>query len=145
MLFGSAITWLKIIQTLQVGGVLESSGDPLEDGHRDFWNWCILGWEIDENESAILNDPNCIYNKRWPKLSIPSSNILYIHPSIDWYQRNCILMEIVKVGSVVTCDQQLWSDSEPDKWIYNQRSCKPWFLPTFNHKHKHLQIKWEIS
>ena len=24
MLFGSAITWLKIIQTLQVGGVLES-------------------------------------------------------------------------------------------------------------------------
>ena len=29
MLFGSAITWLKIIQTLQVGGVLESSGDPL--------------------------------------------------------------------------------------------------------------------
>ena len=36
MLFGSAITWLKIIQTLQVGGVLESSGDPLEDGHRDF-------------------------------------------------------------------------------------------------------------
>ena len=36
MLFGSAITWLKIIQTLQVGGVLESSGDPFEDGHRDF-------------------------------------------------------------------------------------------------------------
>ena len=31
-----ATTWLKIIQTLQVGGVLESSGDPLDDGHRDF-------------------------------------------------------------------------------------------------------------
>jgi len=31
-----AITWLKIIQILQVGGVLESSGPPLHDGHRDF-------------------------------------------------------------------------------------------------------------
>ena len=33
--------WLKIIQTLQVGGVLESSGPPPADGHRDFWNWCL--------------------------------------------------------------------------------------------------------
>ena len=31
-----AITWLKIIQILQVGDVLESSGPPLDDGHRDF-------------------------------------------------------------------------------------------------------------
>ena len=31
-----ATTWLKIIQTLQVGGVLETSGTPLDDGHRDF-------------------------------------------------------------------------------------------------------------
>ena len=38
-----AITWLKIIQTWQVGGVLESSGTPLEDGHRDFEHRCILG------------------------------------------------------------------------------------------------------
>ena len=36
MLFGSAITLLKIIQTLQVGGVLESSGGPLNNGHKDF-------------------------------------------------------------------------------------------------------------
>ena len=62
MLFGSAITWLKIIQTLQVGGVLESSRDPLEDGHRDFQNWCILGWEIDENESPVLIDAKCRYH-----------------------------------------------------------------------------------
>ena len=34
--FGCAITRLKIMQTLQVGGVLESSGPPLDDGHRDF-------------------------------------------------------------------------------------------------------------
>ena len=34
--FGCAITWLKIMQILQVGGVLESSGPPLDDGHRDF-------------------------------------------------------------------------------------------------------------
>ena len=33
--FGSAVTWLKIIQTLQDGGVLESSGPPLHDGLRD--------------------------------------------------------------------------------------------------------------
>ena len=31
-----AITWPKIIQTSQVGGVLETSGPPLDDGHTDF-------------------------------------------------------------------------------------------------------------
>ena len=31
-----AVTWLKIIRILQVGGVLESSGPLLDDGHRDF-------------------------------------------------------------------------------------------------------------
>ena len=30
------ITWLKVILTLQVGGVLESSGDPLDDGYENF-------------------------------------------------------------------------------------------------------------
>ena len=45
-----AITWLKIIQTSQVGGVLESSGAPLPDGHRDFEDWCILGWVIHEKQ-----------------------------------------------------------------------------------------------
>ena len=30
-LFGSSITWLKIIRTLQVGGVLETSGPSLDD------------------------------------------------------------------------------------------------------------------
>ena len=29
--------WSKIIQTSQVGGVLETSGPPLDDGHRDFY------------------------------------------------------------------------------------------------------------
>ena len=38
-----AKTWLKIIQTLQVGGVLETSGPPLHDGHRNFEDWCIQG------------------------------------------------------------------------------------------------------
>ena len=56
----TAITWLKIIQILHVGGVLESSGPPLDDGHRNFLNWCILGWKIEENQSAILNESNCI-------------------------------------------------------------------------------------
>ena len=37
------ITWLKIILTLQVGGVLESSGDFLDDGHRDFEERFTLG------------------------------------------------------------------------------------------------------
>ena len=31
--FGSAITWLQINKTSQVGGVLESSGHPLDVGH----------------------------------------------------------------------------------------------------------------
>ena len=62
-----AITWLKIIQILQVGGVLESSGPPLDDGHRDFKNGCILGWEIDENErvSFLMN----------PSVKIKQSNM----------------------------------------------------------------------
>ena len=47
-----AITWLKMFQISQVGGVLESSGPPLEDGHRDFEDWCILGWGIHENRWA---------------------------------------------------------------------------------------------
>ena len=34
--FGCAITRLKIMQILQVGGVLETSGPPLHDGHTDF-------------------------------------------------------------------------------------------------------------
>ena len=36
--FGIVITCFKIIQTLQVEGVLELSGDPLEDEHRYFTN-----------------------------------------------------------------------------------------------------------
>ena len=35
------------------GGVLESSGPPLDDGHRDLKN---------ENESAVLIDANCMNN-----------------------------------------------------------------------------------
>ena len=27
--------------------------------HRDFPNWCILGWEIDWSKSLISNDTNC--------------------------------------------------------------------------------------
>ena len=34
-----------LIQTLQVGSVLESSGSPLDDGHWDFENRCRNGWE----------------------------------------------------------------------------------------------------
>ena len=36
LFFGIVITWLIIIQTLRVGGVLETSGPPFDDGHRDF-------------------------------------------------------------------------------------------------------------
>ena len=34
-----------IIRKMTFGGVLESSGSPLDDGHRDFENWCRNGWE----------------------------------------------------------------------------------------------------
>ena len=51
-----AITWHKIIQTLQVG-VLESSGTSLNNGQRDFEDWCIQGWVIKKNKWANLNDP----------------------------------------------------------------------------------------
>ena len=36
LFFGIVITFFKTIQTLLVGGVLESFWDFLEDGHRDF-------------------------------------------------------------------------------------------------------------
>ena len=49
-----------MFQISQVGGVLESSGPPLEDGHRDFKDWCILGWGIHENKWANSNDTNCM-------------------------------------------------------------------------------------
>ena len=54
-----AITWLKMFQISQVGGVLESSGPPLHDGLRDIWIWCSLGWEMNKNGSAILISANC--------------------------------------------------------------------------------------
>ena len=38
-------SWLKLIQTLQFGGVSESSRSPLHDGHRDFKNWSRDAWE----------------------------------------------------------------------------------------------------
>ena len=50
LVFQIAITWLKTIQSSQVGGVLESSGAPLADGHRDFEDWCILGLVIYEKQ-----------------------------------------------------------------------------------------------
>ena len=49
-----------MFQISQVGGVLESSGPPLEDGHRDFEDWGILGWGIHENKWANSNDAKCI-------------------------------------------------------------------------------------
>ena len=51
-----------MFQISQVGGVLESSGPPLEDGHRDFEDWCILGWGIHENKWANSNDAKCKCN-----------------------------------------------------------------------------------
>ena len=39
------IFWSKLIRKLMFGGVSESSGSPLDDGHRDFQNWCRNGWE----------------------------------------------------------------------------------------------------
>ena len=50
-----------MFQTLQVGGVLESSGPPLDDGHRDFKHWCILGWGIHETQWANSNDAKCMF------------------------------------------------------------------------------------
>ena len=35
----------NFVQTLQVGGVLESSGSPLDDGHWDFDNCSKIGWD----------------------------------------------------------------------------------------------------
>ena len=38
-------SWLILIRKMTSGGVLESSGSPLVDGHRDFQNRCRNGWE----------------------------------------------------------------------------------------------------
>ena len=38
-------SWSILIRKLMFGGVSESSGSPLVDGHRDFQNRCRNGWE----------------------------------------------------------------------------------------------------
>ena len=38
-------SWLILIRKMTSGGVSESSGSPLVDGHRDFQNRCRNGWE----------------------------------------------------------------------------------------------------
>ena len=38
-------SWSILIRKLIFGGVSESSGSPLDDGHRDFENRCRNGWE----------------------------------------------------------------------------------------------------
>ena len=38
-------SWPKLIRMLMFGGVSESSGSPLDDGHKNFENWCRNGWE----------------------------------------------------------------------------------------------------
>ena len=46
------------MQTLQVGGILESSSSPHEDGRSKLD--APLGWEIDKKTRVlILNDANC--------------------------------------------------------------------------------------
>ena len=54
-----AITWLKIIQIFQVGGVLESSRTPLNDRHRDFADWCIHGWVIHKKNKYEVCTSEC--------------------------------------------------------------------------------------
>ena len=38
-------SWSILIRKLMFGGVSESSGSPLDHGHRDFENRCRNGWE----------------------------------------------------------------------------------------------------
>ena len=61
-----------MFQISQVGGVLESSGPPLEDGHRDFEDWCILGWGIHEKSEQILMTPS-VWVAFVAAFSIPSN------------------------------------------------------------------------
>ena len=70
-----------MFQISQVGGVLESSGPPLEDGHRDFEDWCILGWGIHENKWANSNDAKCICTI--PLLTITSLSKILITSTLN--------------------------------------------------------------
>ena len=77
-----AITWPKIIQTSHVGGVLESSGPPLA--------WCILGWEIEENEGLKDSVANCIlidiFSEYFTLHSEPNQTSLTCLPEVPVWQ-----------------------------------------------------------
>ena len=52
---------LKIHQIEQVGCVSELSRAPFQDRHRNFSNWCILGWAIPLKWFSIIMAPTvCI-------------------------------------------------------------------------------------
>ena len=50
-----AITTFKLIQSANVGGVLENSGYLLPNGHWDFQNWRRNDWE---NEAWSCQPPS---------------------------------------------------------------------------------------
>ena len=60
----------------------QDSRPPLDDGHRANWNWCSLGWEMDENESAILIRANC---------SMAATSWAQNCHKISWYEEICVM------------------------------------------------------
>ena len=57
------------METSNVGGVLESSGPSLDDGHWYFSDWCIYGWVIHEKRRvSFLLTPTVLLSSGWKRL-----------------------------------------------------------------------------
>ena len=81
-------SWLILIRKMTSGGVLESSGSPLDDGHKNFQNWCRNGWD---NWSWSWQPT---FGK-WQSCLIPSKGFskniapsVYIHSTV-WISKIC--------------------------------------------------------
>ena len=88
-----------IIRKMTSGGVLESSGPPLDDRHKDFENWCRIGWE---NWSWSWQPQF----ENWQKIMID-----YVILKKDC--ANCIMLYMYKLAPTCsrgrTCPQPLYS------------------------------------
>ena len=62
-----------ISNPVQVGGVLKSSGDPLDDGRRYFKNDASYAEYFTKNKCANLNDANCMMVVWWCVRLVTSS------------------------------------------------------------------------
>ena len=109
-------SWLILIRKMTSGGVLESSGSPLVDGHRDFQNRCRNGWE---NWSWSW-EPSF---GKWQKgrklisvLKVPTSTSIFSAISASIFKILVPIIKRISWGFRNTPKHQLSDEYWPRKW-----------------------------